>query len=621
MLIGCSTLCAGAAAAQSSPAELEAIEERLVSIVPSRPELEVERGGTRFVEHRVRLPASLRDLTEAEVEPRVTGISTPRSVGVAPQPDLFALRDGVMRWLVVLHVAPDAAPGESVAVRYELNLIERGGIGNSRARSMVRAQVRVTEARVQPRDLALDFAGHRRHRARAAQIARRMASVGFRLDLDESASIPSMDRLKPKGVALVRQFVRERHRMNVAARHLAAARRASDPELREIAEAYWRNRDRPPSAWRGVPEISLLEDPADPTPKSSETDEGVLAPIATYTPGTDRPDPPPASPAPSGPSEDEAPTEAERPPPVTGGAGASVADPDAELRRERAGEAAPTLPAYRRGLTLADPNIAFGGSVRLVWAEATVREKALAAAIFYQAQAALTRDLGVEVTVPTQLVSLRDVNAEGVYTNGNPLVALKYRFHLPRWGRRRPALTARARLGVPFSPPSKLPPSDITAEEFTQQVYFVDTWAFLADYWTTGIGASLGWAHRFVSVSAELHLDYHAPLDEDDLGLFTVSYGAGVGLSPVEWITGWAEARATSLVTGLARTEMMAYLGARSRFFGAFEPGAYLGVPIGSIADASSLHVGVDVRISFDREARAGRRRLSAPNAPRGGRP
>lgn len=102
-------------------------------------------------------------------------------------------------------------------------------------------------------------------------------------------------------------------------------------------------------------------------------------------------------------------------------------------------------------------------------------------------------------------------------------------------------------------------------------------------------------------MQAQLYLDYLFPLDEDERDLVALAYGAGVGYAPVEWIAAWVEGRATSLLTGFSRTELVAYAGARTRLWDWFEPAVFVGLPVGSIADTSSVQLGAEVRVAWDR--------------------
>lgn len=594
----------GAEAAPLDADTAAVVERHLAVHVSAAPRVEIPAGDARFIVHRVELPPGLRGLDARAVEARVTRVAAPRGVVVHGWADRMQIEGGVATWVVLIHVEPGLQPGLGAGgdVRYDLNFIERRGLGNSLHRQTVTTQVDVVAPTFTEQGLARDFAGYRQHRARALRAAERMRAIRYELRFEDQGPIPPTGRLKERGLAIVQAFLQSRHRAFVAERRLDQARRFGTGEVRELAAVYWQNRDRRDDALADVPNIPLV---APPGPETSQpTEEGVLAPIATYTPGTDRPEPSTGAsgsvdPAHGGASTDGAQRERASEP-VTEATGSPRTEPDAELRAPAERAPSKTWPAHRRPLTLDDPNIAFGGGARFIYAEARVRESATAAAVFYFAQAALTKNLGVEATVPTQYVSLDDVDAESVYTNGNPLLAVKYRFHLPAWGGNRPALTARARVGFPFSPPSKLRPSDFFAEDLTQQVYFVDTYAFLADFWDTGVGASWAWDLGPLSFDAQLYFDYFLPLDDEETGLFAVAYGGAVGYAPVPWISGWAEARATSLLTGFSRSEAVAYFGLRGRFWRVFEPAAFVGIPVGSIAETSSVQIGAELRLSHD---------------------
>lgn len=633
--VGALSVAAAEASAQLSDEVLAAIEARVAPTVPASPTLELAAGDTRFVVHRAALPPRLRDLDLDDVEAHVYAVRTPRTVVVHPRADRLAVRDGVLVWVVPIHAAVTADAGGDV--EYELDLMERRGLGDSLLRMSARTRVEVIATRQLTRsDLARDFAGYRRHRARARAAAKRLGAVGVRVSLEEDGPLPPTTTLRARGLALLRGFISDRYRMHAAARHLQHARRFAAPELQALAGSFWRQRYAPRARLGALAQIPLLPpDGAKPEPgpgpeppaasTSEPAEDGVLEPLATFTPGSERPEvaededpfrPPAPEPPPPDPEEASATGASPGVPPVTEATGRPGREADTELRRAAAGDDEPeTIPNQRRGLTLDDPNVGFGGSVRFTWAEARVRESATTAALFFFTQAALTRDLGVEVTVPTQYVSLHDIDAESVYANGNPLLAAKYRFHLPAWAGSAPALTIRARLGVPWSPPSKLRPSDFLAEDLSRQVHFVDTWAFLPDFWDVGAGASLSWGFEGLTLQSQLYLDYLFPLDEAERDLVALSYGAGVGYAPWRWISGWVEARATSLLTGFSRTEMVAYAGARARLWDLLEPAVFVGVPVGSIADTSSVQLGAELRIAYDRAATTGTAQRRRPPA------
>jgi len=592
-----------------SEAERRAVASRLVVEIEGQTEspFTIPSGDARFVRHRVPIPEAIAGIDPEFLEPRVTGAVAPRGVIVEPRADRFVVRNGMMHWVVVVRVRPGTPP-ISGRLRYDLNLVERRGLGNSVLRHRVRSRVRVVRASFTASDLARDYMGYRTYRDRSLVVAASLRRAGLRLGIDPEEPIPPTPRLAAEGVDRLRRFIRLRHRLRVAEHHLDEGRRSEDREVRELAETYWSHRD----AEAGLdPDLGIRGRTAasGSRPDEARSASDILEPIATYDADPAAPVPPSTPPIPSAPrtspsSESEPPRADARP--AEGGSQRGPdgpPEPEGQVETPRTKAEPKTIPAHARALTLDDPNIAFGGSVRFAWAEARVRESATTAVLFYSAQAALTSRFGLEATVPTQFVSLHDLDADSVYTNGNPLIALKARFHGPRWWGRRAVFTVRTRLGIPFSPPSELSPSDFTAESFTREVHFTDPWAFLADYWDIGLGASFGWSVDRLMLSAQLHVDYLPPLDEDDRDLFALSPGLALGWRLARWLGAWAEGRATSLWSSSGRTELVAYAGARGRLWDVFEPAVFVGIPIGSITETSTPQVGAELRLAFDQRA------------------
>ncbi len=584
------------AQAAVDPELMQAIDARLEQRVAAAPSIAIPAGDTLFVVHEVPAPREARSLSDYEA--RLTGVVSPRGARVHPRADsVRAARNGRMRWVVVVHAEPGSS-GKGT-LKYELNLVERKGMGNSVFRNAFRSELTITRREASEQDLVRDFTGYRIYRARAIRSLKALRKLGLRVKLDEDEPIPPTGRLRPEDLALLTRFEQSRTRMWVAYRHLDQSRRFGRTDEKAIASAYWPNLNRPKSEWAGMPAIALEVTPPPPDqPLSRESEAGILAPIATYEPGSEGPATPNAS---RGPTPDE------------------VLPGEAERRPEARVEAEPTrapqsdrLPSYRRGLVLDDPNVGFGGGARFFFADAQTDERASTMALFYFAQAAATSDLGIEFTVPTQFVSLTDIDADNVYAAGNPLLAVKYRFHLPPLEGRRPALLAKMRFGMPISPPHKLRPSDFTAEQFTQPVYFVDTYAFLADYYDVGLGSSFVWSHGMLYVAAQLFLDYYIPLDSENQDLLALGYGASVGVLPWSWLGAFAEARATSLLTGLSRTEMVGYFGLRGVFWKVFQPAAFVGIPAGSIADVSTVQVGFELQATYDVGGRVRRKAVAS---------
>lgn len=590
-----------------TPEQEAAIDERVASPRKAASVLELTPGDTALVEHVWTLPASqLRQLPSVDMEPVLTDAVGPSGVRIEPRGEIAAFRqrgtDVEVHFIVSVRASEAPQPGP---IRYTLTLIERRGLGNILAREKIGARVAVAAPDLKPHDLARDFYGYRLYKNRAIQFASRAQAEGVNLSL--KSRIPSLSRGSRRAVVAVRGFEVARRRMGIARRHLVVARLNPDPELSSLATRYLKNLDLPQKSWVDAPNVPILPDAgpasgaagaagAETLSESTPDDSGVLAPITTYEPGTE--------------SERDAPeaeVAATPPPPAL-----DPVQPETTTRQEPGLVAEDSLvpgqkvyedlPNYPRGLRLDDPNIAFAGSTRFTYAEAQLQESAVTAAVFYFVQAGFTPRIGLEATLPTQYVDLETIEAESTYAAGNPLIALKYRFFLPDVERKAPALTVRARYGIPLSPPNKLRPTDITAETFSSQAYVVDTYAFLADYHDLGIGASLAWQYGWLTFNTQFYLDYFFPVDSTELGDFAnLSYGMGVGALPFgDIVGGFAELRAISILRGSGRTEAMADFGFRGRFFDLLEPAVFLGIPIGSVSGNTSIQFGVELRVSYD---------------------
>ncbi len=256
--------------------------------------------------------------------------------------------------------------------------------------------------------------------------------------------------------------------------------------------------------------------------------------------------------------------------------------------------------------------------MRASLAQVTQPEAATTVALFYFAQVGLTKDLGLELTMPTQLLDTElGAERQTLYLPGNPLIAAKYRFHLPQISGRKPALTVRARWGIAAFRKHSVPASTYFAEDFSFEPNVVDTFAFLLERSHVGLGASFAWQVEGVHLAAQLTGDgvFPTPLARDAPTLLAIGYGASVGASPFgDVLTGYLEGRAVSLLGGPLRTEAMAYAGLRSRLFDGFEPAVWVGVPVGSVAATSSPQVGIELRFGQDVRSvvQVGGKRLAA---------
>lgn len=596
-----------------------------MQVVPQAKALTLEEGGTIFLEEALEIPAARLTAPEADYEAMITGIV---ATGVVVHPradDLAVERRGnkaILRFRYALHAEP-GAKGPAKA-RYTLNLVERKGLANSVVQKKMEHTITITGATAKREQLAADFWGYRQHDRQARELASALEARGLRgVSMKDQQPLPSLDRVTPNVFRAALDFDRARRRAWIAHRHLVAAVQSPDPALANLARAFVKALDRPDDQLKELPAVPLIPgQPSDPKkPEAPQTMEpvgrapaggggggsGTLAPVGAYDPNAEpeeREIPPRERP------EDD-PVEPEPPPPVATPAPPSGDDDDDELptrlsddpfgpRRLRRQQ---LVPSYARGLVLEDPNIAFGGGVRMAWAHVEAQDAGVAAAFFYFAQVAITRSLGVEVSVPTQYVNLDHPTARSVYALGNPLISAKYRLHLPSIEGRAPALTLRARYGIPMVPAARIPTTNYDAQTFSREAHFNDAYAFFADKTDVGLGVSLAWAYDIFQLGVQLGGDYFIPLagTPDQSRFFTLGYGASFGVLPWGELVGFfAEFRATSLLAGPGRTELFAYAGARGRLAGIFEPGIWVGMPFGSVREVSGPQLGLELRVSYD---------------------
>lgn len=600
-------------------AERAVVRARLGALTLSQDTLTVASGDTAFIEARITLPtARVRGPATrydgVMVNPKQIGSPTiQRSVdrlefvSRGPQTEVI--------FVYAIVVPPGARRGGRIEARFELR--ERGGLGNTVARKKVRHRISVLAPRPTRVDLAADFRGHRFYMGRARQRMAALERAGVRrLSTQDGAAAAGTERLSAAGIQQLRLFERERRRAWVAHRHLVAAARARNRRVAGLGRAFLKNLAKPPEQWSGLPDLALVE--AAPLEASEEKSDGRLAPVAEYRSSSEGTVADPLSPAPAPETAPEPSPRLEAPrPEVPVAAAVDEGENDVAVIYGEGLELVPTepgdearlgrrfyLPTVGRSLLLNDPNIAHSGAVRMSLAGVDRPEQATMTAIFYALQIGLTNDLGLEVTIPTQLVSL-DVGglAQTLYRLGNPMVAAKYRFYLPRLGRRQPVLTARLRWGIAATQRNPIPASDLFTEQFSQPVTFPDTWAFFLEKSDVGVGASLAWEQGWVVLGAESHLDYLFPTEvaTDQSSFLALGFGFAAGLRPFgEIATVFAETRGVSFLAGPARTELQVYGGLRSRLFDLIEPAVWVGYPVGSAADVTGLQFGAELRFSYD---------------------
>ncbi len=618
-----------------------AIDARLQTIRPSSTQLSMAPGDTVFLESSLRVPAGRLRGPKSDYEAVVSGIIAPEGVVVHRRAHRFSLRtrgtDVEVRFVYAVHVEPGTLVGGPVQL--DLTVVERRGLANTMAKKAIKHRIRLDPVRPAPEDLAADFYGYRFYKRRAERRRKALLRAGLRLPMPDEKRLPPLDRASAKVAAQVYQFARERRLLWVAHRHLVAARQHPDPEVQRLAQAFLQNLDRPRQAWDGVPSIPLVARPPDraegadaftPSARAEGADAFTpsaraeaageppssadpsrpkrLEPSLEYELGTER-TPPPAEP-PRRPIEPEPPVEVEppkNPEPTDEEENLDEViyedDPFSDQPRRRL----TPIPSYYRGLLLDDGNIGHGGGIRALFASIETRESADTVSLFFFAQAAVTRDLGIELTVPTQYLDITsfpgDRNPPAQYEFGNPLLAVKYRFHLPKVQGRRPALTVRARWGVPVAPLHGIPATELNVEEFTREVNFADTYAFFLENHSLGLGANFAWRWKWLYTGVQLYGDAFIPVGESsqNTAFTSVSYGASVGVLPFgDWVGFFAEGRGTSLFIGGGRNEFFTYLGARGRVFDRFEPAVWIAVPVGSVQDVSPIQFGFELRFAYD---------------------
>ena len=564
---------------------------------------------------------------------------SPKGVEVHRRVHDFELRrvgsEVEVRFIYAMHIDPGTLTGGEV--RLTLRLVERLGLANTVVQKNIKHKLRIASSKPSEREIAADFYGYRFYRRLAQRRSKALAKNGVRLSMKDQDRLPPLDRAPPKVAAQVLQFDRERRLFWVAHRHLIAAMRHPDPATQKLAQAYLRNLEKPRRQWQGVPSIGLVDRSSPPpaSPRTGISDGAVtrlepdseqpintpaprrrsrpgpnqpqrLEPSTEYELGTERIPPPPPPPAPP---------PAPAPPPPPPKLETVDEDPDAVIYEddpfgERSLRRFTRIPSYYRSLVLEDPNIGFGGAVRAAIASVETRESADTVAIFYSAQAAITRDLGLELTIPTQYLDITsfpgDRNPPAQYEIGNPLVAVKYRFQLPKVQGRHPAFVLKARWGIPFSRLHRVPATGLIVEDFTREVNFADTYAFFLENHDIGLGGNFVWQWRWLYTGVQLFGDLFIPVGSasQDTVFSAISYGATVGALPFGDLVGFfVEGRGTSLLLGGGRNEFFTYLGARGRFLDMIEPAIWIGIPVGSIQDASPVQFGVELRFAYDLDA------------------
>lgn len=608
-----------------------AVDHALIHQAEAGSKITLEQGDTVFLELKKPVPANRLRLRPSDYEGQIADVKASSGIVVPRHIDEVRFEPAGDHTAIVFHIAvsaePRATPGPARA-DLTLKLVERTGLGNLIV--SIKSTNALTVVKAQPTEstLALDFVGYRLYAGIAQERLDQLQKGGVTgLSLADEGPLPTLDRFATRTVLAVLDFDRNRRRMWIARHRLLAAQESKDQSIATLARTYLANLDKSDSELTGAPATAVANGgvvagpsataetlkpvrvepgPSGPAPK------GTIAPSGSYEAGSegdeldepvDAPRPKPPAPA----------TEAAKTPvkpetqPSGGGEarGGDRSNVGAEASAEQEFQREKTLPTYPRALVLDDPNVGYGAGVRFEWATVKRIEgtTGIAPALFFEAQAALTRNFGLELQVPTSLVSIDVQRAQSTYAIGNPLIAAKYRFHLPEIEGRNPVLTIRARWAIPMQPLHSVPPTQFGAEEFSQPAHFADTSAFLLEKSAIGFGASAAYQIGMIYMGAQLYSDYYIPVQnaENQEAFLTVSYGASVGAFPFGSIVGfYAEGRATSLFAGPGRTELFAYLGARGHLLNFIEPAAWICLPIGSVSDVTGVQLGAGLHFTYD---------------------
>jgi hypothetical protein len=553
---------------------------------PAAPRLSLRPGEGAFLEHRLEGPARRFGATDRpNLEVLVDRLGGP--IDVAPRGEIVSLAKTEAAWTLRVAVVIRSASAQGSAA-YRIRLVDRRGFGSALIERDVRVELVRSKASWSDEELAFAFHAADQYRVQAQRLLRELRRRGVRATLQPDEPRPPLLRARDETMRSVQAFEAARRRMAMGRRRLIAAARAGNETARRLLDQL----RRPPGERRQVPPVPRPKAGASaPPPEStSRTDEeGVLEPIEAYELGSESRSPPPTDTRAPGsgspPRTPEAPVQSE-------------ARPEAPAPEEAASQ----RPRPVRGLVLDGAAIGFGGGTRFVRAEARLLRSAQTNALFIFAEAAFSRDFGFEVGLPVQFVSSNDFDARDVTSTGNPNLTVKYRLWLPELAGTPVALVLRGRYGIPLTPESRFAPTSVVADDFSREVHFVEPQVFLVDRHDFALGSSGAWRRGWLSLSAQLWLDYFVPIGaaETLADFAALSYGLGVGVLPLSQLElgPFAEFRGTSILAGGGRTEGTFYFGARGRFFGWFEPGAYAGVPVGGLAESSGVQLGLELRFA-----------------------
>ncbi|MBK8011485.1 MAG: hypothetical protein IPK13_09045 [Deltaproteobacteria bacterium] len=644
----------------------ERIDAHLLRTIPSQARITILAGETVAIEtekvvkrSRFRLGTGDADrLDPLDFQGVVTGIVSRSGISIHADVDRFSLEaagrdDFKIRLAYVVHVEPGTKKGGRI--RFDVALIERKGLANTRLRIPVTHTIQVGPRTTTLADLKLDFWGYRHYAALALALEKELRARRIDVSLKNEKPLPSLSRASRDDAERAFSFVQARTRMWAAQRHFGAALRGRDTALSSLASRLLRDIAKPED--QVPPEISLsaqtetldqnemkaARPSAARDAASTETQGNTLKPLSSYEPGSESdraaraqersrarsqdqplsPDQPRSGRRPAR-TDGTPPTPADTPQDQSGeherrreresegeGEGepmTGLAEAGSGIDTDRGPRGLPRPPRMPHGLTLDDTNITHSVSARMAWASVRFRESAVASAFFFQGQTALTRALGVELSVPLEYVNLDVERARSVVALGNPLLTAKYRLTLPAIEGQPLGVTLRARWAVPLSPRHNIAPTTLGAEEFSREAHFVDTHAFFLEKSALGVGATAAWRYQMLAFGAQFYADYFFPVQSTGVSqrtsFLTLHYGASVGVLPFGDIVGaYLESRATTLVVGPRRTELFAYLGVRGRIADVFEPALLIGLPFGSVGDVSGVQLGFELRATYDAAA------------------
>lgn len=571
----------GSAAARPTPAEIDA---RLLPAAVPGP-ITLPPGDTRFLQIEASFSASKLKRAALDYEAIAVPQALPAGVELVPRAYRYRLqtqgKEVTLRAEIGVFLKPGIQQGGPVAFTAELR--ERRRPRRTPLVSLpVSFTLKVERTPASFEALEADFWGYRAARAEAAKLRRQLRRQRVRVP-KEPGRLPSLRRRSRRQVALLLKLNRSWQRMGVAKRHLIAATQRQRPPIVAAAFGFLSNLDRPEA------EFSRL-------PTSPGTAE--LPPNAQLTPDPE-PEPPKATAPPPPVKEPEPPPPAPEPPPV-----------------RRAGDV-----SYPRPLVLDDPNIGYGAGLRVEWApRVRLREDAsvLAGAAF--GEVALSPSLALELSIPYARVSVSSVDPSpgAVFAWGNPRLGAKWRLLLSGWGPRKPALTLRARWGIPLPRAHTIPTTELTAEDYIATLRYPDPHAYTMDKHALSLGGSLAWAWSpYFYSTAQLALQLYAPTPNalDDRSFLATHYGLSGGWQPWgELLSFYVEARGELLFVGGGRGELFAYLGARAHLSPGWEPALWIASPLGPARSANKLQIGLELRFSYDinpptkKELRAERR-------------